>query len=198
MSPLLSDSCCVNKLRNTNHESPTTNHQSPRAHLLFIAYGNTLRHDDGAGLALAEKVLPLLRSQGHLVNLVAVQQLTPELALELTDPALNAVYFFDTALEQESAGIQIRDISVVQTTPVLGHHLIPSALLLYATYLYGVCPPAWLVTIPGSDFALGEGFSPTTAGYLANVELLASRLGQLASMAHDALTGQVDRFETIH
>lgn len=158
-------------MRTTNHKSRITN-----PHLLFIAYGNTLRRDDGAGLALAEKLHPLLCQQGFHVDLIAVQQLTPELALEMANPLLHAIYFFDTALDEQPTGIQIQRVGTTATAPVLGHHLIPSALLLYATRLYGVCPPTWLITIPGSDFELGEGFSPTTASYLANIAPLAQKL----------------------
>ena len=163
--------------RNTQHATPN--------HLLFIAYGNTLRRDDGAGLALAEKVRPLLCEQGWAVDLIAVQQLTPELALEIADPTLTAVCFFDTAVEHHPLEIQMQRVDAQMAAPVLGHHLIPSALLLYAQRLYGVCPPAWLVTIPGYDFGVGEGFSAKTAAYLADVTAVAQQVARA--------TSQVDR-----
>lgn len=156
------DSCCVLREPLTQHESRITNYEASN-HLLFIAYGNTLRRDDGAGLALAEKILPMLCDQGFQIELLAVQQLTPELALDIADPQLNGVYFFDTAAEPHTLGIQVQQVEANASAPVLGHHLMPSGLLLYAKQLFGVCPPAWLVTIPGADFELGEGFSPTTA-----------------------------------
>jgi len=190
MKQVLRDSCCVNREPITNHKSRITRPKGTREsritnHLLFIAYGNTLRRDDGAGLALAEMVRPLLCEQGLQVDLIAVQQLTPELALEIADPALNAVCFFDTAAEAHSLAIQMQRVDSQTTTPVLGHHLIPSALLLYARRLYGVCPPTWLVTIPGYDFELGEGFSEKTAGHLANVAAVAQQVA--------GVTGQVAR-----
>ncbi|MEZ4735423.1 MAG: hypothetical protein R3E79_50665 [Caldilineaceae bacterium] len=185
MTRLLRAACCVLREPLTQHPTPNTQHAARNPRLLFIAYGNTLRRDDGAGLVLAEKVLPLLCNQGFQVELVAVQQLTPELALTIADPNLTAVYFFDTAADPHPPAIQIHEIGSTQTAPVLGHHLIPSALLLYAKRLYAVCPPAWLVTIPGHDFALGEGFSVTTASHLADVGPLAQQLVQI--------TTQVDR-----
>lgn len=179
--------CCVYDEQSPREPSGRTTrgsplgaqHATPTHRLLIIAYGNTLRRDDGAGLALAEKVLPLLCDRGFQVELVAVQQLTPELALAIADPTLDAVYFFDTAADPHPPAIQIQAIGSTETAPVLGHHLIPSALLLYAKRLYTVCPPAWLVTIPGHDFALGEGFSAITAGYLANVDPLAQQLAEV-------------------
>lgn len=98
MTSLASDSCCVMGEPHLRHATRNTNHASPN-HLLFIAYGNTLRRDDGAGLALAEKLLPLLRDQGLQVELITIQQLTPELALDIADPNLDGVCFFDTAAE---------------------------------------------------------------------------------------------------
>lgn len=183
MTAVQSDACCVLREPVTRHHSRIQNQKSKikNLHLLFIAYGNTLRRDDGAGLALAEKVRPLLCEQGLQVELIAVQQLTPELALEIVEPALQAVCFFDTAAEAHTLAIQMRRVDVQQCTPVLGHHLIPSALLLYAKRLYGVCPPAWLVTIPGYDFDLGEGFSPKTAGHLADVAGLAQQVVRATS-----------------
>lgn len=176
--------CCVlreplptNATRNTQHATAN--------HLLFIAYGNTLRRDDGAGLALAEKLLPLLRNQGLQIELITIQQLTPELAFDIADPKLDGVCFFDTAAEPHAHAIQVQQVGLSEDAPVLGHHLIPSALLLYAKQLFGVCPPTWLVTIPGYDFELGEGFSPTTASHLANVTPLVQKLIQLPT--------QVDR-----
>ncbi|MBX3013459.1 MAG: hypothetical protein KF832_18200 [Caldilineaceae bacterium] len=154
---------------------------APPTRLLFIAYGNPWRHDDGAGLALATQVLPYLHHQGYQVELVAVQQLTPDLALDLADPTVAAAYFFDATVTPEPAGIQIHPLVATTATAVVGHHLSPAVLLLYAARLYAHCPPAWLVTVPGSDFALGEGLSPTTARYLAQAEPLAWEIGLLAA-----------------
>lgn len=158
----------IHAARSTQHATATN--------LLFIAYGNTLRRDDGAGLALAEKVLPLLAAQGFQIELITIQQLTPELAFDIANPDLAAVYFFDTAAEPHSLGIQVQPIGANEGAPVLGHHLIPSALLLYAKQLFGSCPPAWLITIPGYDFELGEGFSPATAQHLVDVTPLIQKL----------------------
>lgn len=176
--------CCGCREPFTTDATRNTQHATPH-HLLFIAYGNTLRRDDGAGLALAEKVRPLLAEQGFQIELITIQQLTPELAFDLANPELTAVYFFDTAADSQPLGIQVQPIGSDEGTPVLGHHLIPSALLLYAKHLFGLCPPAWLVTIPGADFELGEGFSSATTRYLAEVTPLVQTLAQLPA--------QVDR-----
>ncbi len=134
--------------------------------LLLIAYGNTLRCDDGAGLALAELLAEDWRAQGICVRHLAMPQLTPELAIELSSPDVQRVIFVDTTVEAKTA-IDVKPVVPTILGRVLGHHVTPDALLLYAQRLYGQYPPAWLVTIPGVDFGFGEGFSAVTERHLA-------------------------------
>ena len=136
-----------------------TDHQ-----LLVLAYGNPLRSDDGAGLALASELPTFLRAAGHSVRLLCVQQLMPELALAIAEPDVVAVLFVDTrmmtATEPQDPQIQIQSIDAAQLTASVTHHLGPQLLLLYASKLYHHAPPSWLVTIPGSDFGHGTTLSP--------------------------------------
>lgn len=176
MTLLSRAACCVLRESHSQHAARSTQHES--RHLLFLAYGNTLRRDDGAGVALAEKVQPLMQDQGVQITLITLHQLTPEVAFDLADPTLAGVYFFDTAAAAQTPELQVQPICADEGAPVLGHHLTPSALLLYVKALFGVCPPAWLVTIPGYDFTLGEGFSPATAQHLAEVTPLVRKLLQ--------------------
>lgn len=141
--------------------------------LLLIAYGNSLRRDDGAGLALAEQLAERWQQGGVLLRHLAQQQLTPELALDISAPTVTKVLFVDTSAEANVQGT-CEDGRVLQLTPifadepgrVVGHHLTPASLLLYAEQLYHHCPPAWLLTIPGRDFGFGEGFSTNTTAFL--------------------------------
>jgi Ni,Fe-hydrogenase maturation factor len=54
--------------------------------LLLIACGNSLRQDDSAGLRLAEALAAAWEAAARPIRLVIVQQLTPELALEIARP----------------------------------------------------------------------------------------------------------------
>jgi Ni,Fe-hydrogenase maturation factor len=47
--------------------------------ILVIAYGNPLRRDDGAGVALAKKLVRYWQKRGITARLLVVTQLTPEL-----------------------------------------------------------------------------------------------------------------------
>lgn len=137
--------------------------------LLIIAYGNPLRRDDGAGLALAEKLGTALSAYGITVHHLAVHQLLPELALTIANPTLNGVLFVDTVADRGVNKIIVQPLTDSVADVALGHHLSPQTLLLYAARLYGYCPPAWLAAIPGTDFSHGAGFSPRTTQLLENV-----------------------------
>ena len=143
--------------------------------LLLIAYGNSLRRDDGAGLALAERLAEDWRTKGVQIRHLAVQQLAPEMVVELSSLDLQSVIFVDTTANAAES-IQIKPATPTILGRVLGHHVTPGALLLYVEHLYGQCPPAWLVTIPGVDFGFGEGFSTVAMQHLATAEKVANAL----------------------
>lgn len=156
-----------------------TSHQQ----LLILACGNPLRWDDGAGLMLADLLVPYVEAAGYRVHLVTVQQFTPELALEIANPDFAAVFFVDTIDDSTKAEvtpqIQIQPLSAMLATPSLGHHLTPQHLLLYAHKLYHHAPPAWLITIPGIDFRHGEGTSRQVQMLLADATVVSTQLLQL-------------------
>jgi hydrogenase maturation protease len=130
--------------------------------LLIIAYGNSLRSDDGAGLLLAEKLEQACRIRQIAVERLIVPQLWPELSPEIARADVSAVLFVDTRVilpQTISPGIKVQPISADSIAHTLGHHLEPAALLCYARLLYGKQPPAWLVTAPGVTFEHGERLS---------------------------------------
>ena len=149
--------------------------------LLLIAYGNSLRRDDGAGLALAEQLAALWQQAGIAVRHLATQQLTPEIALEISAPDVTHVVFVDTRSSNINT-VKLQPLVPDEPGRRLGHHLTPESLLFYAGRLYNRCPPAWLLTIPGTDFGFGEEFSEKTAIHLRQTPLIArevySQLGQ--------------------
>lgn len=137
--------------------------------LLIIAYGNPLRRDDGAGLRLGEMLEATCRVARIPVERLAVQQLTPELTLEMAREGVTAIAFVDTRVigpAETDPTIEIAQIVASPTSPAVGHHFDPGALLAYVHLLYGQQPVAWRLTIPGVDFNHGEGFSPTTQAIL--------------------------------
>jgi len=154
---------------------------------LFIGYGNSLRRDDGAGLVLATKLASYWRRRGHYVRQVQVQQLTPDLAFDITAADVGAVVFVDASVapagvyeddaEADSGlTVDIAEVNITSDSASLGHHMDPGELMVYAELLYRRRPPAWLVTVPGLDFSYGEQLSAPVAKMIDSAESVAARL----------------------
>jgi len=116
---------------------------------LVIGFGNTLRGDDGAGPAAAA----LLRERGF--DALAVHQLTPELAERIA--AARIVFFLDAAANLPAGEVSI--VRLAQGRAAIEHVASPAALLRLAHDVYGSATPAWLITMGGASFELGEGLS---------------------------------------
>jgi hydrogenase maturation protease len=130
--------------------------------ILIIAYGNSLRRDDGAGLILGERLEAALRKRGLHVARIAVHQLTPDLALDVAADDVATVVFVDTRVSEAGEDhheLQLWSLGSAQGSSGLGHHVGASSIMMYARLLYDKCPPAWLLTVPGVDFDHGEGLS---------------------------------------
>jgi len=149
--------------------------------ILIVAYGNSLRQDDAAGLALAKIIKQECLARQLPATLQQSQQLLPELAAEMAQPGVEAVVFVDTQAvppEKSEPVVQIQRIRHKAPSPSLGHHLTPETLLVYARQLYGREPVAWLVTAPGVAFGHGQGLSQVAQLALANARPQVKQLCQ--------------------
>lgn len=156
--------------------------------LLIIAYGNTLRGDDGAGPELGELVERCCRRRSIEAQLLLCHQLTPELVMELIRPGIAQVLFCDARIvmpDDDKTGIAFKPIQAAGGGASIGHHLSPQTLLLLATGLYQCDIPAWQLTVPGSSFELGQTFSRSTRQALDEAEpLIDSFLARTATAAN--------------
>jgi hydrogenase maturation protease len=122
---------------------------------LVIGYGNTLRSDDGVGQIVAQKIanchLPEVRS-------LYLHQLTPELAVDIAEVEL--VIFVDATLAAIAPDVRVSRLQPLSSIEIRSHTSDPRMLLNLAQTLYNHCPQAWLVTIPGENFELGDKISP--------------------------------------
>ncbi|MCG8352627.1 MAG: hydrogenase maturation protease [Chloroflexales bacterium] len=128
---------------------------------LVIGYGNELRGDDAVGLQVAQTVaawdLPGVQA-------LALPQLLPELAAILT--TVDRAFFVDACAIHDSAAhaapslITIAPPDLANSAATMAHTSDPRVLLALTQAVYGRCPEAWLLTIPGNDFALGARLSP--------------------------------------
>jgi hydrogenase maturation protease len=121
--------------------------------LLVIGYGNELRSDDAVGPKTAEAVegwqLPGIRS-------LACHQLTPELTVPIS--AAQCVVFVDATVDATDT-VAMRPLAPAGPDQVMTHAADPRLLLRMAKDLFNRCPPAFLLTIPIENLALGEGLS---------------------------------------
>lgn len=142
--------------------------------LLIIACGNTLRQDDGAGLLLAERLVQVYRTAGMPVRHLAVQQLLPELAVEIAAADVSEVLFVDTRMaeNERDTAVEIQPLTPQARPRSLGHQLSPEMLLVYARELYGKQMPepppfARQLTIPGFQFSHAEELSEPCRALMA-------------------------------
>lgn len=154
------------------HTDSPSHHDS----ILVIGYGNDLRGDDGAGRLVADIVetwrLPYVRT-------VSVPQLVPETAEEIAEARL--VIFVDAYPARAGWPVHAMPIEPRETCPTFGHQSDPSSMLRLSQLLYGHCPEAWMVGVPGVGFDCCEGLSETTE---AAVYDAVGEVRKLVELAH--------------
>ncbi|MEY3544190.1 MAG: hypothetical protein RLZZ106_1196 [Cyanobacteriota bacterium] len=128
----------------------------PHTPPLLIALGNRLRSDDGAGVRLAE----VLEAQASGLEVLICHQLTPDLAEPIN--RTSAVLFVD-AWAAERQQPQLMPLEAASGGDPGGHALTPGGLLALCAALYGSCPPAWQLLIPGEQWQVGDQLSARTA-----------------------------------
>ena len=132
---------------------------------VVIGIGNELRGDDAVG---AQAVARL--SKRDDLRTMSVHQLVPELAEAIH--GVDRVLFVDARLGSAASGGRDRGetIALDRVEPGshhgLGHACSPGALLGWTKVAFGEAPEAWLLSIPGTAFEVGESISPQTAALL--------------------------------
>ncbi|BAB72727.1 hydrogenase maturation protease [Anabaena sp. FACHB-709] len=124
--------------------------------VMVIGYGNDLRSDDGIGQRIANEVaswrLPSVES-------LAVHQLTPDLADSLA--SVDLAIFIDACLPVHGFDVKVQPLFAAGDIDSNVHTGDPRSLLALTKAIYGNCPTAWWVTIPGANFEIGDRFSRT-------------------------------------
>ena len=130
---------------------------------LVVAYGNRLRGDDAVGWVVADALRDDARMES--VDVLAVHQLTPDLANEMT--SASRVVFVDARLDPALPPGVIAVDPVVPDFDAgsMTHSVGAGTLLSLAQALYGVHPPAVAVTVaiksvePGAELSGAVGAS---------------------------------------
>jgi len=132
------------------------------ATVLVIGYGSELRGDDSLGPRVAHSIAGRFPN----VDCLAVPQLTPELAAPLA--MVDAAIFVDALDDSQAQDVVVSPLDAVQlqVSEAATHVSDPGCLLALTQIVYGRRPAAWLVTIPGQDFAIGDKLSVKATGML--------------------------------
>ena len=146
---------------------------------LLIGIGNTLRSDDGAGIAVSEAIA----KQTPQLNVRLCPQLSPELSAEISQAS--AVLFIDAVVIDAMVGAPSgTQQPILQALPGKGagrpqavdpfsHALTPEHLLTLTLALFNHCPPAWQLLIPGQQWEVGNDLSPATRQACQRAQALA-------------------------
>ena len=150
--------------------------------VLVYGFGNPGREDDGAGVALAERIraaaLPgVTTDSNYQLNVEDALLLSEHDIVIFADATRNPVDRFSFYRLQP-------DASVSFTT----HAMSPGSVLALCTQLYGKNPPAYMLEIGGVSFELREGL---TAEGAENVEVAGDFLLELLR------EGNFERFEEV-
>jgi hydrogenase maturation protease len=138
--------------------------------IVAFALGNTVRADDGAGIALARGLSALVPE----LEVIEAQELMPEHA----DVIGNArgVLFLDASVAGTPGEIRASRVIPRHAREAILHALTPEEVLGLARALHGRAPPAGLVTVAGREFAFGEGLSAEVEAALPRAREMAREL----------------------
>ena len=136
------------------------------ARVLILGYGNPLRSDDGLGWQVAVQLFRTNTSPEVLV--LPCHQLTPELAEPIS--RAETVLFIDSAREGKPGEFRCTEIRSQPGPVSFTHHVSPSGLLDLSAELFGCCPRAYLLSICGESFELGEALSTTVSEHLPELK----------------------------
>jgi hydrogenase maturation protease len=122
--------------------------------ILIIGYGNPLCGDDGLGPAivaeLAALALPGVRTR-------ITHQLLPELAADLALAAF--AIFVDAYKKPAKEAVTVTPIGPSESASFSPHVVQPESLLAMTRSLYAQAPKAWVVSVEGETFEMGEALS---------------------------------------
>jgi hydrogenase maturation protease len=125
----------------------------------IIACGNPSRGDDALGPLLMEALRQhFATAWPPRIKIIEDFQLQVELALDLH--ACELVLFVDAG-EHTPAPFQLYPVQAAAEASYTTHIMSPAAVLFTYQHIYRQAPPtAWLLSVRGEQFELGQGLSP--------------------------------------
>ncbi|MBI5551662.1 MAG: hydrogenase maturation protease [Desulfobacterales bacterium] len=159
----------------------------------IIAFGNPQRGDDGVGPYVAGRLRDAIRQMSG----VALYTL-PQLDIALLEDIHGADYliFVDASAEAIDNGLRWSPVTPELNGWAMGsHQLTPTVFLGLLHLLYQSHPTAWVVSVQGRSFDLGEGLS---AEARRDAERAAAQIVDWLYIQGIALDGQKNRGKGRH
>ena len=113
-----------------------------------------------AAWGYARKGLWFRPVRAHSTNELVLQQLTPELAEDVS--RTETVIFLDASSNGEPGSVRCEAVFPQLGELHFSHHLAPAEILGLCDRLYSAKPRAFLISIHGECFDHGQELSPTT------------------------------------
>jgi hydrogenase maturation protease len=134
--------------------------------VLIVGYGNTLRSDDGLGWHAAERLADDPRFAD--VEVVQRHQLTPELALDISDAAV--VVLIDASSELPPGELTVKRVERASgASNHWSHHLSPATLVSLSHELYGRASDVYIVSCGVQSVEMGDRLTPEVEAVLPKV-----------------------------
>ena len=135
--------------------------------VLVVGYGNPLRSDDGVGWHAAALLADDRRFAGMAV--LQLHQLTPELALDISESSLVVLIDADRALPPGTVSISTLEQGAVVTDRAWSHHVGPADLVAMALELYGSAGEVFVVGCGVQSLEIGDELTPLVEQALAHI-----------------------------
>ena len=146
------------------------------ARILILGYGNPLRGDDGLGWRAAEA---LSNDFAEGMEIRTCHQLLPEVAEPVS--RADTIFFIDAARDGEPGELRCTPLNPEKAAARFTHQLSPAGILSLSDELYGRVPKAFLLSICGESFELGEKLSPVVVATLPRLTGLVRELAKHVS-----------------
>lgn len=131
--------------------------ESNSSPIWIIGYGNPQRRDDGIGAYVVAELNEILKGKQGIETL-AVHQLGPDLVWDLRNAKL--ILFIDATMSELKEGWQWTIVEPeLKNLPYLSHYFDPAFLLGLLQSIYVESPEAWMISVEGRDFDIGEGLT---------------------------------------
>ena len=132
-----------------------------------FAWGNRGRGDDGAALALAERLETRFAERTDVV-VYTYHQLGPEVVDDLAGSSF--AIFVDANVEPDAPPVDRSRVRAARSSTLDSHHCSPAELLALGHALGLQLPESWLIGIRAQVMDFNDDLSPETAACVARAE----------------------------